>query len=50
MITYREPARRVWMGPQFTFAEVIPSGHSSTDLVCSNCVMKGFLVPSILVY
>ncbi|TKR57703.1 hypothetical protein L596_030370 [Steinernema carpocapsae] len=31
--TYCGPHRRLWMGPQFTFFNFVPSGHSSADLV-----------------
>ncbi|KAK0418557.1 hypothetical protein QR680_013637 [Steinernema hermaphroditum] len=31
--TYCGPHRRLWMGPQFTFFNYVPSGHSSADLV-----------------
>lgn len=33
VLTYGEPHRRLWTGPQFTFKTFLSSGHSSADLV-----------------
>ncbi|KHN82012.1 Breast carcinoma-amplified sequence 3 [Toxocara canis] len=33
VVTYSEPHRRLWTGPQFTFKTYLSSGHSSADLV-----------------
>lgn len=45
VLTYSEPHRRLWMGPQFSFRTYIQSEHTSADLITpgsgSNCSDNG---------